>query len=338
MRLCRYLVLFLFILAGTSLADAQEPTEEAAVEEPQVAAPKPDREKQVSEKIERLLKIGDAHWLGGNEDPFLTIYTESELPESEGAILILHDLGANLNWPRLILPLRLRFPKSGWHSFSVQLPVIDPEQEKKEFLPEMGKAISRVEAAVDYLQQLQTGRIVILAHGYGATVATLYLVKNPQAPIAAMVGLSLPGPESLKYSQASEATSNGLVANNTTQPGIEVLNEPEKSTAASQETTPQAEEKTADATVASAQTSPVIDRDFFQELEKLRLPLLDVYATHDHLDVIRYADKRARLIRKSKHQDYLQMEIEGANHYFVGLEDRLSKRIRGWLRKNARHL
>jgi pimeloyl-ACP methyl ester carboxylesterase len=73
--------------------------------------------------------------------------------------------------------------------------------------------------------------------------------------------------------------------------------------------------------------------DLMQEIEKIKIPVLDIYGSRDFDSVVRSAADRRLAARKSGNRVYRQIEIEGADHYFIGLESLLVKRIRGWLEK-----
>ena len=66
-------------------------------------------------------------------------------------------------------------------------------------------------------------------------------------------------------------------------------------------------------------------------LAKLKLPMLDLYGSRDLDTVLAAVQPRAAAARKAGLSDYRQMEIEGADHFFVGLEDELVRSVRGWL-------
>jgi pimeloyl-ACP methyl ester carboxylesterase len=66
-------------------------------------------------------------------------------------------------------------------------------------------------------------------------------------------------------------------------------------------------------------------------LEKIRIPVLDIYGDNDQPDVIRSAKKRGSIANSNR--NFQILEINGANQYFSGQEDIIIKRIRGWLRR-----
>jgi len=67
-------------------------------------------------------------------------------------------------------------------------------------------------------------------------------------------------------------------------------------------------------------------------LEKIRIPVLDLYGSRDLATVLRSVEARRKAARKAGNSDYQQLEIEGADHFFVGVEDSLNHRVYGWLK------
>ncbi len=70
--------------------------------------------------------------------------------------------------------------------------------------------------------------------------------------------------------------------------------------------------------------------DTAASLEKIKLPVLDLYGSRD-VDVRDNAGKRKQAARKGGNEQYRQMEIEGADHFFNGMPDELVRIVRGWL-------
>ncbi len=70
-----------------------------------------------------------------------------------------------------------------------------------------------------------------------------------------------------------------------------------------------------------------------QEIEKIRIPVLDLYGSRDYKEVLEQAADRRLAGRKGNNPWYQQVEIEGADHNYSGLGTVLNKRISGWLKK-----
>jgi len=69
-------------------------------------------------------------------------------------------------------------------------------------------------------------------------------------------------------------------------------------------------------------------------LEKITLPVLDLFGSRDLDAVLKSGDTRARAAHKAGNKDYRQLQIEGADHFFVGVEDELVRRTYGWLKSH----
>ena len=71
--------------------------------------------------------------------------------------------------------------------------------------------------------------------------------------------------------------------------------------------------------------------DSVAHLEQLTLPVLDLYGSRDLDSVLAGREARARAARRAGNDDYRQVGITGANHFFTGLEPTLVRQVRGWL-------
>ena len=74
---------------------------------------------------------------------------------------------------------------------------------------------------------------------------------------------------------------------------------------------------------------------YLTSLEKIKVPVLDIFGSNDLDIVLEGKELRAKTARKVGNKRYTQIEVAGANHFFDNKEDVLVKRIRGWLLKNA---
>jgi len=75
--------------------------------------------------------------------------------------------------------------------------------------------------------------------------------------------------------------------------------------------------------------------DVLNFIEKTKIPILDIYGSRDFKEAVDHAADRRLAAKKGGNNQYLQIDIEGADHYFTKMEDLLIKRIRGWLEKAA---
>jgi len=77
--------------------------------------------------------------------------------------------------------------------------------------------------------------------------------------------------------------------------------------------------------------SPVV----LEALKKMNLPVLDLFGSQDLPGVKFAAKKRLAASRKSENIIFSQVEIEGADHFFNGLDEILIARIRNWIERYA---
>lgn len=85
----------------------------------------------------------------------------------------------------------------------------------------------------------------------------------------------------------------------------------------------------------SAQAQPFLRPalKLLDEIEQIKIPVLDIYGSRDFKEIIDAAPDRRLAGRKGENPWYQQIEIEGADHNYSGLGAVLSKRISGWLKK-----
>lgn len=70
-------------------------------------------------------------------------------------------------------------------------------------------------------------------------------------------------------------------------------------------------------------------------LQKIKLPVLDIYGSRDLSSILNSAKERLRAAHKAENSAYQQVEIQGADHFFRGVEDSLLARVRGWMGKQV---
>ncbi len=242
------------------------------------AASKSDlaKEKRWEEQIVPSLLVGEDIKLKAAGTEFLGLYAEPTTDSVLGGVIILHGIGVHPAWPDVVDPLRMQLPDYGWHTLSLQMPILPNEAEEKQYPPLFDEVPPRVQAGVDYLKAKGIKNIVIIGHSMGVTMAHYYLANKPDAAVKAMICASC-GPG---YPDDPRMDS---VAN----------------------------------------------------FKKIKLPYLDIYGSADIDRVLSTAPQRAAIAKQMKNKNYTQKKVEGANHFYTGMQDELIKLVRGWLQTNA---
>jgi pimeloyl-ACP methyl ester carboxylesterase len=70
-----------------------------------------------------------------------------------------------------------------------------------------------------------------------------------------------------------------------------------------------------------------------EALEKIKVPVLDLYGDQDLDVVLNSSGARAESAKKAGNNNYTQIELSGANHFFDGHEDELVESVAAWLDK-----
>ena len=72
--------------------------------------------------------------------------------------------------------------------------------------------------------------------------------------------------------------------------------------------------------------------DSIRSLEKITLPVLDLYGDEDLENILATVDARSAAAKKAGNKNYTQIKITG-NHFFDGHEDQLVETVADWLDK-----
>ena len=70
-------------------------------------------------------------------------------------------------------------------------------------------------------------------------------------------------------------------------------------------------------------------------LEKIKLPVLDIYGDDDLEGIMKSVGDRAAAAKKAGNTSYTQVEVAGSNHFFDDKEDELVEAVSAWLDKSA---
>ncbi len=66
-------------------------------------------------------------------------------------------------------------------------------------------------------------------------------------------------------------------------------------------------------------------------LDRMAMPVLDLYGENDYPAVLRMAPERAEMLKKAGHPASRQMVVPGADHYFTDMGDELVQVVAEWL-------
>jgi len=242
------------------------------------AASKSDlaKEKRWREQIEPTLMVGDALSLKAAGTEFLALFTENSTKQTLGGAIILHGSGVHPAWPDVIEPIRFNLTEHGWHTLSLQMPVLANEAGTKDYEPLFDEVPARIQAGVNFLKSKKINNIVIISHSLGNAMATYYLVKQKDPAVKAFIAISF-GP--------------GIPGNT--------------------------------------------KMDSYEHLGKITIPTLDIFGSEDFSRNLNTANKRQLMAKKAGNKKYKQVKIEGADHFFSNMDDTLTKRISGWLKRYA---
>ena len=151
-----------------------------------------DRETRMIGEIEEAVMDGDVEYLPlENDKEVFSIYMEPDTDVPKGGVIILHSRGYHANWASVIKPLRVGMADKGWHSLSVQMPVLDKNATYYDYVPIFPYAHERIQAAIEFYKQRGVDNIILISHGCGAHMSMSYFDKYGDDEINAYVGIGM---------------------------------------------------------------------------------------------------------------------------------------------------
>ena len=137
------------------------------------------KEKRWADQIVDAILDGDAVWLNDGSNEFLGIFTEADDDQKRG-VIVMHGTGIHPDWQQVVQPLRVGLVEHGWHTLSIQMPILPNEAEYHEYAPLYDEVPPRIDAALAYLREQGIEKIVLIGHSQGATMAAYYLSTSKQ--------------------------------------------------------------------------------------------------------------------------------------------------------------
>ena len=172
---------------------------------------KPDyaREERMISEIEDAVMDGDVEYLPIADDKeVFSIYMEPDADTPKGGVIVLHSRGYHANWANTIKPLRVGLAEKGWHTLSVQMPVLDKEATYYDYVPIFPYAHERIDAALNFYKQRGIDNVVLVSHGCGAHMSMSYFDKYGDSKINAYVGIGMGATD---YKQKVNKQSSQLI-------------------------------------------------------------------------------------------------------------------------------
>jgi alpha/beta superfamily hydrolase len=150
------------------------------------------REDRLAAEIVPAIVVGDPVYLATPRRPrVLAIYTAPP-GKPIGAALIVHGLGVHPDWG-LINGLRTDLADAGLATLSVQMPVFAGEASRGDYVALYAEADERIAAGIAFLEGHGIGKVAIVAHSLGATMANAYLASPAAASVVAWVPIGMQG-------------------------------------------------------------------------------------------------------------------------------------------------
>ena len=148
-----------------------------------------EREARWAKETLATLMVGNAVQLEQkNGHRFLGLYTRAE--KSRGAVVIAHGRGWGPDF-ELYGALRTQLAEGGWSTLSIQLPVLPGTAKIGDYLPLFPDSNERFALAVAWLRAQGHGRVAIVSHSLGATMANQYLITVPNPDVDAWVFIGI---------------------------------------------------------------------------------------------------------------------------------------------------
>ncbi len=156
------------------------------------AKPDFERENRMISEIEDAVMDGDVEYLPiSNDKEAFSIYMEPDVDTPKGGVIILHSRGFHANWADVIKPIRVGLAEKGWHTLSVQMPVLDKKATYYDYVPIFPYAHERIDAAIEFYRQRGVDNIMMISHGCGAHMSMSYFDKYGDGKINAYVGVGM---------------------------------------------------------------------------------------------------------------------------------------------------
>lgn len=149
-----------------------------------------ERERNWADQIVDTVVVGDPVWLRNRGVRFLALYAP---PKAGGttAVILLHGRGVHPAWG-FIDNLRSDLADAGFHTLSLQLPILASDAPFGRYGATFPEAFERIEQGIRYLRENKgVRRIVLIGHSSGSMTAVAFVAKRPDAGVDGVVAIGL---------------------------------------------------------------------------------------------------------------------------------------------------
>ena len=149
------------------------------------------REQRLVDEMDANLFDGTLIWFESGDLEFAAVELQPETGPARGAVILLHGRGFHADWPETINPLRTALSEQGWHTLSLQMPVLAKDAKYFDYLAVLPEAFPRIEAAIDHLTQRKLHPVVLAAHSCGTHMALAWFEETGDGRIDAFIGIGM---------------------------------------------------------------------------------------------------------------------------------------------------
>ena len=109
---------------------------------------------------------------------------------ARGAVIIAHGRGWAPDY-ELYGILRVKLAEAGYSTLSIQMPVLPGTAKIGDYIPTYGDAGERIGLAAQWLHAREPGKLAIVSHSLGATMANHYLINRSDPRVDAWVFIGI---------------------------------------------------------------------------------------------------------------------------------------------------
>lgn len=150
-----------------------------------------EREERLAQEAIAGLFDGEVIYLNDGKREFLSLLSEPEDSEFDGAVLLLHGRGFHPDWPQVAGPLREGLGELGITTLSLQMPVLAKDAKYYEYLEILDESFPRIQVGIDYLMNSNYGWIAVVAHSCSVHMTMGWIKEIDNVPFDAYVGIGM---------------------------------------------------------------------------------------------------------------------------------------------------